>query len=154
MVRRAPVPENGKELRRPDLNGLTDRGSISENAILVENLSKSYLLGHQAHKQRRSNYTALRDVIAREARNFVRKAGDMVHGRDREVLIVNNNCTDETDGVIEQFTDSLPVRLLHERRQGLSNARIVPSQVREVIISCGPMMTRLWTPIGVRYMSV
>lgn len=44
-------------------------------------------------------------------------------GIDWEVLIVNNNCTDHTDEVVEQFADSLPIRLLHESRQGLSNAR-------------------------------
>ena len=44
-------------------------------------------------------------------------------GIDWEVLIVNNNCTDDTDEVAEQFIDRLPIRLLHERRQGLSNAR-------------------------------
>ena len=42
---------------------------------------------------------------------------------DWEVLIVDNNCTDDTDEVIGQFTDTLPIRLLHEKRQGLSNAR-------------------------------
>jgi len=46
--------------------------------ISVENLSKSYLVGHQAQRER---YTALRDVIGREARNFVRKAADLVRGR-------------------------------------------------------------------------
>ena len=44
-------------------------------------------------------------------------------GIDWELLIVNNNCTDNTDEVIEQFADGLPIRLLHEKRQGLSNAR-------------------------------
>jgi len=44
-------------------------------------------------------------------------------GIDWEVLIVNNNSTDDTDEVIEQFADSLPIRLLHESRQGVSNAR-------------------------------
>src|SRR5215831_2440693 len=47
--------------------------------IEVENLSKCYLVGHQA--ETRSRYFALRDVIARGAREFVRKAADMVHGR-------------------------------------------------------------------------
>jgi glycosyltransferase involved in cell wall biosynthesis len=42
---------------------------------------------------------------------------------DWEVLIVNNNCTDDTDPVVEQFADRLPIRLLHEKHQGLSNAR-------------------------------
>jgi glycosyltransferase involved in cell wall biosynthesis len=40
-----------------------------------------------------------------------------------EVLIVNNNCTDDTDEVVQQFANRLPIRLLHERQQGLSNAR-------------------------------
>src|SRR5262249_2574313 len=42
---------------------------------------------------------------------------------DWEVLLVNNNCSDDTDEVIAQFADRLPIRLLHEKRQGLSNAR-------------------------------
>jgi glycosyltransferase involved in cell wall biosynthesis len=44
-------------------------------------------------------------------------------GIDWEVLIVNNNCADDTDEVVERFADRLPIRLLHEKRQGLSNAR-------------------------------
>ena len=48
---------------------------MSENAIVVENLSKRYLIGH------RFKYTALRDVIGREIRNFGRKATDVVRGR-------------------------------------------------------------------------
>ena len=44
-------------------------------------------------------------------------------GIDWELLVVNNNCTDDTDHVAEQFADTLPIRLLHETRQGLSNAR-------------------------------
>ena len=42
-------------------------------------LSKSYLVGHQTGQRER--YTALRDVIAREARNFARKGLDFVGGR-------------------------------------------------------------------------
>jgi ABC-type polysaccharide/polyol phosphate transport system ATPase subunit len=52
---------------------------MSDVAIAVENLSKSYLIGHQASQ--REPYTALRDVIAREARNFARKGLDFVRGR-------------------------------------------------------------------------
>src|SRR6478752_2238901 len=44
-------------------------------------------------------------------------------GIDWELVIVNNNCTDDTNEVIEQFADGLPILLLHERRQGLSNSR-------------------------------
>jgi lipopolysaccharide transport system ATP-binding protein len=53
---------------------------MSESAaITVENLSKSYLIGHQFAQ--RGRYTALRDVIALEARNFSRKALDLVCGK-------------------------------------------------------------------------
>ena len=52
---------------------------MSKPVITVENLSKSYLVGHEATQAER--YTALRDMIARETRNFVRKASDMLHGR-------------------------------------------------------------------------
>jgi lipopolysaccharide transport system ATP-binding protein len=52
---------------------------MSDVAIAVENLSKSYLIGHQARQRER--YAALRDVIAREARNFARRGLDLVRGR-------------------------------------------------------------------------
>jgi lipopolysaccharide transport system ATP-binding protein len=52
---------------------------MPEIAISVENLSKRYLVGHRTDQYR--SYTTLRDVIAREARNFVRKAADFAHGR-------------------------------------------------------------------------
>jgi lipopolysaccharide transport system ATP-binding protein len=52
---------------------------MSDSIITVENLSKRYLVGHQSVAS--SRYTALRDVIARGARDFVRKAADMAHGR-------------------------------------------------------------------------
>lgn len=40
-----------------------------------------------------------------------------------ELLVVNNNCTDETDDVISTFKSRLPIRGLHEANPGLSNAR-------------------------------
>src|SRR4051812_12044772 len=52
---------------------------MSDIAISAENLSKSYLVGHQAIQRER--YTALRDVIARGARNFKRKAMDFARGK-------------------------------------------------------------------------
>jgi lipopolysaccharide transport system ATP-binding protein len=52
---------------------------MSKPVITVENLSKSYLVGHEAAQS--EPYKALRDVMAREARSFVRKASDMLHGR-------------------------------------------------------------------------
>jgi lipopolysaccharide transport system ATP-binding protein len=52
---------------------------MSETIITVENVSKSYLIGHQTAQRER--YIALRDVIARETLNFTRKAIDFVRGR-------------------------------------------------------------------------
>ncbi|MBU6461139.1 MAG: ABC transporter ATP-binding protein [Proteobacteria bacterium] len=46
--------------------------------INVEDLSKKYLIGHRTQRER---YVALRDVIARETRNFTRKAIDLARGR-------------------------------------------------------------------------
>jgi lipopolysaccharide transport system ATP-binding protein len=52
---------------------------MSDAVIKVEKLSKRYLVGHQSTQ--REQYSALRDVIVREARNFTRKAVDLLHGR-------------------------------------------------------------------------
>jgi lipopolysaccharide transport system ATP-binding protein len=52
---------------------------MSDIAITAENLSKSYWVGHRSAQ--RESYTALRDVIAREARNFARKTVDLVCGK-------------------------------------------------------------------------
>lgn len=42
---------------------------------------------------------------------------------DFEIIIVNNNCSDNTDEIIKKYTSVLPIRQLLETRQGLSNAR-------------------------------
>src|SRR5947199_8468335 len=52
---------------------------MSDVVITAENLSKRYLVGH--HSAERERYTALRDVLAREARNFARKGLDFFRGR-------------------------------------------------------------------------
>src|SRR5688572_17195060 len=52
---------------------------MSDTIISVENVSKRYLVGHRV-AQRDQNAT-LRDVIARETQNFVRKAVNMARGR-------------------------------------------------------------------------
>ena len=54
---------------------------MSRTAIVVENLSKRYLIGHRLSRAGEHQYTALRDVIVREFNNFVRKAADVVQGR-------------------------------------------------------------------------
>ncbi len=52
---------------------------MSDIVISIENLSKSYLVGHNAAKT--EPYTALRDVLARNARNMARKTRDIFQGR-------------------------------------------------------------------------
>src|SRR6202049_1868624 len=54
---------------------------MSENAIVVENLSKRYLIGHKSSSAGRYQYTALRDTIGRGIGNCVRKAADVARGR-------------------------------------------------------------------------
>ena len=51
---------------------------MSNIVIKTEGLGKKYLIGHEATRE---PYTALRDVISRSARNLLRKANDMFHGR-------------------------------------------------------------------------
>jgi len=41
---------------------------------------------------------------------------------DWEILAVNNNCSDDTDAVIQRYTEHLPIRRLWEPRPGKSNA--------------------------------
>jgi glycosyltransferase involved in cell wall biosynthesis len=40
-----------------------------------------------------------------------------------ELMVVNNNCTDATDAVIDEFRERLPMRRVFESRPGLSHAR-------------------------------
>ena len=55
---------------------------MSEDAIVVDNLSKSYLIGHRSlSSDSHYSYTALRDVVGREFRNFARKTYDVFRGR-------------------------------------------------------------------------
>jgi glycosyltransferase involved in cell wall biosynthesis len=42
---------------------------------------------------------------------------------DWELLVVNNNCTDDTDAMIDKYKTKLPIRRLFEPAPGLSNAR-------------------------------
>jgi len=51
---------------------------MSDVVIRAEGLGKRYLIGHETERE---SYVALRDVIARTARNFARSAGNMVRGR-------------------------------------------------------------------------
>jgi lipopolysaccharide transport system ATP-binding protein len=52
---------------------------MSDPAIAVEKLSKKYLVGHK-FDQRKQGHTTLRDVIARETRNFARKGMELLRG--------------------------------------------------------------------------
>lgn len=40
-----------------------------------------------------------------------------------EIVLINNNCTDETDDVVKKFRDKLPINYVKEPVQGLSRAR-------------------------------
>ena len=54
------------------------RSPSSDVVISVENLSKSYLIGHDGPQER---YHSLRDTLVRHGKNYVRKAVDMACGR-------------------------------------------------------------------------
>jgi lipopolysaccharide transport system ATP-binding protein len=54
---------------------------MSDTVISVENLSKSYLVGHKSVGRGYKRYTAVRDVIGDEVRNFARNAINVVRGR-------------------------------------------------------------------------
>ncbi|MFM8312994.1 MAG: polysaccharide ABC transporter ATP-binding protein, partial [Deltaproteobacteria bacterium] len=53
--------------------------TTSNTVISVENVSKSYLLGH--NHSRSEHYTALRDVLAKNVKSLARKTRDMFTGR-------------------------------------------------------------------------
>jgi lipopolysaccharide transport system ATP-binding protein len=50
---------------------------MTNPVIKVENLSKSYLIGHQSQER----YTALRDVLSNAAKGFVKNAADLIRGK-------------------------------------------------------------------------
>jgi lipopolysaccharide transport system ATP-binding protein len=52
---------------------------LADIAISVENLAKSYLVGHRA--KRTQHYVTLSETLLRHARNLTRKTRDMVSGR-------------------------------------------------------------------------
>jgi lipopolysaccharide transport system ATP-binding protein len=54
--------------------------ATSDTIITIDNLSKSYLVGHKSASQGGHNET-FRDAIGRETRNFVRNAVNLLRGR-------------------------------------------------------------------------
>ena len=50
----------------------------SDVIIRADGLGKKYMIGHELERER---YIALRDVIGRSARNFIRRSADMLRGR-------------------------------------------------------------------------
>jgi glycosyltransferase involved in cell wall biosynthesis len=64
------------------------------------------------------NRAALLDQTLAEMRNL-----RVPKGVDWELLVVNNNCIDDTDEVIAKHADKLPLRGLVEPKPGHSNAR-------------------------------
>ncbi|MGA9305984.1 MAG: polysaccharide ABC transporter ATP-binding protein, partial [Candidatus Sulfotelmatobacter sp.] len=55
---------------------------MSEAVIAVENLSKRYVIEHTSEGQGHKRYTALREVIGDEVRNFARKALGAARGQE------------------------------------------------------------------------
>jgi lipopolysaccharide transport system ATP-binding protein len=51
---------------------------MPDAVISLEGIGKKYVIGHEAQRE---PYTALRDVIARTTKTFLRKAGDTIRGR-------------------------------------------------------------------------
>jgi len=78
MVRHPAIQKDGEQLCGHDLRSHCT--TMSDAVITVENLSKRYLLGHRSGEQGIYGHT-LREVIGREARNFVRTAVDVFRGR-------------------------------------------------------------------------
>src|SRR4051812_4932182 len=64
------------------------------------------------------NRSALLDRTLTSMRHLV-----IPEGVEWEILVVNNNCTDDTDDVLSRHFAGLPLRRVFEPRQGLSNAR-------------------------------
>jgi lipopolysaccharide transport system ATP-binding protein len=54
---------------------------MPDTVVAVENLSKSYLVGHKSVDQDYKRYTTLRDVIGDEVRNFARNVVNIIRGR-------------------------------------------------------------------------
>ena len=54
---------------------------MAPNVIVVENLSKSYLLGHRSGSNGKYRHATFREVIGREVRDFAHKAVDLARGR-------------------------------------------------------------------------
>ena len=54
---------------------------MSDSAIIVDDLSKRYLIGHRFSSSGVNHRAMLRETIGREIRNFTRKAADLIHGR-------------------------------------------------------------------------
>jgi len=54
---------------------------MSEDAIVVQGLSKRYLVGHHKKTNQYYKYSSLRDVLGREIKSLFRKTADVVRGR-------------------------------------------------------------------------
>ena len=78
VVGRTSVSRIGKKPCRSDLMDRNDV-KMSDPIISVENLSKRFLIGHKGSLDKQ---TTLRDAVAYEIRNFVRKTADAVRGRE------------------------------------------------------------------------
>lgn len=70
------VQEIGEDLRRLDLGPSMQSNEV---VITVENLSKSYLIGHERGNHR--GQESFREAVGRSAKNLLRAAVNVAHGR-------------------------------------------------------------------------
>src|SRR5262245_65410520 len=102
---------------------------MPDAVITVENLSKSYLLGHRTGEQGLYHHT-LRDVIARETRNFTRKAIDLFRGRQ----VVQGDEVEEfwaLKNVSFEVTKGEVVGIIGRNGAGKSTLRKIVSRITE-----------------------
>src|SRR5215831_9265255 len=60
-------------------------------------------------------------VLDRTLRQMCRL--EIPEGLTWELLVIDNNCTDDTPAVVESYADRLPIRRLVETTQGVASAR-------------------------------
>ena len=65
-----------------------------------------------------------------------------VYGSSVQLIVVNNNCTDDTDQIIAAISKRTALTYLHESRAGLANAR------NAATCDCTTNLTRFRSVLG------